>query len=167
MGSGWKQDSPGVLRTCVSSRASTPSPARVPRPGSPLFLVYTPSLGVQGVHGRARGSVAVSWFSLELCFLFLRSDWVSLPLSSSLPCQHLQATAAQQCPCSVSSPWGFSLGCTVPTTCSDQQKYPTGHLCLFFSPYFPFIYNLVSYNETEFSNYKLFLLSFPFPSPVY
>lgn len=37
----------------------------------------------------------------------------------------------------------------------------------FFSPYFPFIYNLVSYNETEFSNYKLFLLSFPFPSPVY
>lgn len=137
VGSGWKQDSPGVLRTCVSSRASTPSPARVPRPGSPHFLVYTPSLGVQGVHGRARGSVAVSWFSLELCFLFLMSDWVSLPLSSSLPCQHLQATAAQQCPCSVSSPWGFSLGCTVPTTCSDQQKYPTGHLYLFFLPTSP------------------------------
>lgn len=86
---------------------------------------------------RCTWRVAVSRFSLELCFFFLMSDWVSLPLSSLLPCQYLQATTAQQCPCSVPSPWGFSLGCTVPTTCSDLQKYPTGHLCLFFFSLLP------------------------------
>lgn len=106
--------------------------------------------------------VTVSQFSLELCFLFLMSDWVSLPLSCSLSRQYLQATIAQQCPCSVPSPWGFSLGCTMPTTCSDQKTNSTGHLCLF-SPTSPLDTTLFLVMKLNFqtTNFFCYLSLFP------
>lgn len=136
VGAGWKQGIMGVLRPHVSLRgsfASAPSCVQFPHSGFLLFLLHTSSLRdlcCQGIHDHAHDNHQISLLNSgsfsEYPVTHLSTPLCLISISKSLYPNRFSPAL-----------WGFSPGCTMPATCSNQKKKKSQGSFLAYLPLLP------------------------------